>query len=220
MPKPVSALAIQLAQDFAAAFPYPENQNEVVIPNIDFDAWAHGKRHYNSVTDQKATISMNRNSLRNKINHAASHPEYLRQGHVPFHVAVHQSGVSVIVSPPKDAFDLKVDKAPSLVTAKAAARKRDLETLKNIVVADKKSPPEALLKVTYAIKEIDKYVRVIEFQQVETDNAIKSAYEEIKKLAQSGALGAGASKLLMNGNGNGAEDAEIINDNDDGPDAA
>lgn len=204
MPKKISANEIQLALSFRASFPYPAGQADIIVPNVDFDTWADNHRYY-SKADQKATVSANRNNLRNKINHVGSHKEFLVAGHEPFHVAVHSRGISVIVSPPPDAFDLKVDKAPGQVTAKAEARVRDLEKLKEIIVSDQNSPPEALLRVTYAIKEIEKYKRVIEFQQAETDAAIKSSYEEIRKLAQTGALGLGASsgsKLLTNGNNN------------------
>lgn len=202
MPKLIAPSAVQLAAAFAASFPYKDGVDNCLILNDEFDMWAEQQGFYKTA-DDRTIRSSKRNQLRTKINDTASHPDFRRvHNQEPFHVAVKDFGTTLVRTPAKEAFDTKLDKVAQKVVDKALAQKRGLETLKGAVESQNNPSPMVLVYLELAIKEIDKYVRVIDFQATQTNLSIAHVKTEVEKLVATGQLssdiGSKSQKLLGN----------------------
>jgi hypothetical protein len=160
---------------FIAAFPMSTDPDkETVISVAAFDAWADQCGYY-TLNCEQATLLEARNKLKKKINISASSPAWLKQDETPFFIAVSQYGKTYAVKRVEEAFSDKAVRLPAQVKSYATTKQEAIKALLGSIKINA-LPAAWQLRISSFDREIERYLRGIDYQTMELDreyNAIK-----------------------------------------------
>lgn len=201
------------ATQFAADFPVPPAGKRHVITTDKFDQWAEKNGYYTTRCEQ-ATLLINRNNLRKKINTTASSEAWRVLGNVAFSVDVQDHGKTYKIVRAEDSLQIKADRLPGQVKQFAGTKRRRIQNLLNSVDLAG-LPPAMQMRISSLDREIERYIRAIDFQSVELNREYEAVRLTIQKMVEQKALAVEYADLFGEDPDEIEEEDEIEEDGDD-----
>lgn len=172
------------ASNFIATFPLaPDSTTETVLSVAAFDAWADQSGYY-TLNCEQATLLERRNRLKKKINVTASSPAWLNQDQTPFFIGVSQHGISLKVQRVEDAFSSKAMTLPRQVKSYAGTKREAIKALLGSIKINA-LPPAWQMRIAAFDREIERYLRGIDYQTMELDREYLAIRVQLKALVDS-----------------------------------
>ena len=169
---------------FIASFPLSADPTtETVLSTTAFDAWAEQCGYYTTNCEQ-ATLLEGRNKLKRKINLTASSPAWTTQGQTPFCIMVNDHGKSYKVQRVEDAFSVKAVRLPRQVKSYATTKRDLIQALLRSMDLLSLSPAWQM-RIASFDREIDRYLRGIDYQTTELDREYMAIRGQLKQMVDS-----------------------------------
>jgi len=165
---------------FASDFPTPGPGKMKVISTATFDKWAEDNGYYSTNCEQ-ATLLMDRNNLRAKINTTASSDAWTAMNHIAFSVDVHDHGKSYKIVRAEDSFSIKADRLPGQVKQFAGTKRKRIQGLL-LSVDLGQLPPAMQMRVQSLDREVDRYLRAIDYQTMELNREYEAIRLQIQQM--------------------------------------
>jgi uncharacterized membrane protein len=199
---------------FATDYPTPLPGMRRVLSVTTFDTWAESNGYYSTNCEQ-ATLLMDRNNLRKKINATGSSEAWRALNNVPFAVEVHDHGKTYKVVRAEDSFSIKADRLPQQVRQYAGTKRDRIQALLMSIDLGK-LPPAMQMRVLSLDREVDRYLRGIDYQTSELNReyeAIRMQIEQMVRTNQIAPDNSGFAQLLAPD-----PDPDVEDDGEDQPD--